>query len=67
MRDINRIDDFCDRLKGVWKAVPDWRFGQLVMNAFKVQGNPVLFYKEDADTIKLLESYVEGIKYVEQD
>lgn len=26
MRDINRIDKFCNELAKYWKQVPDWRF-----------------------------------------
>ena len=33
MRDPERIDVFCDVLKGLWHEVPDWRFGQLMLNA----------------------------------
>lgn len=32
MRDLKRIDKFCDLLKEIWKRVPDWRFGQLISN-----------------------------------
>lgn len=32
MRDINRIDKFCNELAEKWKKVPDWRFGQLMCN-----------------------------------
>lgn len=35
MRDINRIDKFCNELAELWKnECPDWRFGQLMMNVF---------------------------------
>lgn len=30
MRDINRIDDFCEKLKEIWKCNPDLRFYQVV-------------------------------------
>ena len=33
MRDPKRIKEFCDRLAKVWENVPDWRFGQILMNA----------------------------------
>lgn len=33
MRDPNRIQKFCDRLAQAWRNVPDWRFGQLMVNA----------------------------------
>lgn len=36
MRDINRIDEFCDELKELWKtyACCDMRFGQFISNVF---------------------------------
>lgn len=36
MRDPNRIDKFCNELAKLWHKVPDWRFGQLMMNLFAV-------------------------------
>lgn len=36
MRDPDRIDTFCDKLAELWHKVPDWRFGQLMMNLFAV-------------------------------
>ena len=32
MRDPNRIDPFLEKLGELWKTVPNWRFGQLIMN-----------------------------------
>jgi len=35
LRDSNRIYTFCDELAKLWATkVPDWRFGQLIMNVF---------------------------------
>lgn len=60
MRDIKRIDDFCNRLKAVWKQVPDLRFGQLMMNAFgtMLEGGRDPFFTEEDEMIKFLENYV---------
>lgn len=33
MRDPKRIDEFCEELKKMWHQVPDWRFGQLIINS----------------------------------
>ena len=52
MRDPKRIHKFCEELERVWSTVPDWRFGQLVVNALGVDP----FYIEDDDAIKVLES-----------
>ena len=60
MRDAKRIDDFCNRLKAVWKQVPDWRFGQLITNALsamQARGRDPFFPEED-EMIKFLENYV---------
>ena len=32
MRDPERIEPFLEALGRVWRANPDWRFGQLVLN-----------------------------------
>lgn len=57
MRDPKRIDKFCRQLASIWKMVPDWRFGQLIFNAFsEMKMDP--FYKEDDDMLEYLENYV---------
>ena len=33
MRDPNRIKPFCDTLATIWGLIPDWRLGQLMVNA----------------------------------
>lgn len=45
MRDPERIDEFCDKLKEYWHQVPDWRFGQLVVN---VLGQDPFYVEDDA-------------------
>ena len=58
MRDPKRIDDFCDKLKEVWKNVPDWRFGQLMSNALseiESRTGQDIFYTEDDTMIAELE------------
>jgi hypothetical protein len=52
MRDPNRIDRFCDELKTIWHQVPDWRFGQLIVNlclAYKNEHSNDPFYVEDEE------------------
>ena len=57
MRDPKRIDKFCRQLASIWKMVPDWRFGQLIFNAFsEMKMDP--FYKEDDDMLEYLENYI---------
>ena len=39
MRDPERIDPFLEKLGAFWKTVPDWRFGQLIMNLSRNDDN----------------------------
>lgn len=58
MRNPNRIDDFCDKLKSYWKIVPDWRFGQLICNVFGemcTEQDP--FVIEEPEMIKIFEKF----------
>lgn len=43
MRDPKRIHEFLSELESVWSQVPDWRFGQLVVNVLGIDP----FYIED--------------------
>ena len=56
MRDIKRIDDFCNKLAEYWKQVPDWRFGQLIVNILSTCSRDPFFYEED-EMLKLFEEY----------
>lgn len=56
MRDINRIDEFCQRLAKVWKKVPNWRFGQLITNVFRTLENDP-FFPEDDEMIETFERF----------
>ena len=58
MRDPGRIDKFCDELNAIWHKVPDWRFGQLMLNFFSNMDSAFAFYAEDEDIIKLLNDYI---------
>lgn len=59
MRDPKRIDEFCEELKKMWHQVPDWRFGQLIVNALgEIQAKEkcdVFFVEDD----KMLEDLKE--------
>lgn len=61
MRDPNRIDKFCNELKTIWHKVPDWRFGQLMMNLFatyKIKYSAVdWFNAEDDELINFFKEY----------
>lgn len=62
MRNPARIDEFCDRLKVAWKKLPDWRFGQFMMNclgSMHVLGcDP--FFSEEPEMIEFIEKYAEN-------
>ena len=48
MRDIERIDEFCNQLANIWKTnCPDWRFGQLIINVFSSFDVDPFFPEED--------------------
>lgn len=55
MRDINRIDPFCEELKEIWKKVPDWRFFQLINNFQRYIGSDGFYLEEDKALTKLRE------------
>ena len=56
MRDINRIDPFLAKLGECWKKVPDWRFGQLMVN-FLGQLNRDPFFPEEDEMLEELDKY----------
>lgn len=57
MRDPKRIRNFCNRLAAAWEMVPDWRFGQLMVNALGEMGRDPFFPEED-EMIEFIENYV---------
>ena len=64
MRDPNRINEYCDRLKAIWSCVPDWRFGQLMINMlgdFVAETKMDIFFPEDEEMFEYFEKYM-GIK-----
>lgn len=58
MRDINRIDKFCNELAEVWKIYEcyDWRFLQLISNVFCEQ-NKDIFFIEDDEAMSIIKNY----------
>lgn len=50
MRDPKRIEGFCDKLKKILGALPDWRFGQLMSNLlgeYYAETKQDIFFVED--------------------
>lgn len=61
MRNIERLDNFYDKLKQIHKTyVPDWRFGQLISNFSRYIGEDYFYWEED-NFIEELNKYVENI------
>lgn len=52
MRDPKRIRKFCNQLADIWESqCPDWRFGQLVENVYRMNGITMPFYVEDDEML----------------
>lgn len=71
MRDINRIDKFCDELKELWKTpmCRDMRFGQFISNVFGDiydETKRDLWFMEESEMMynirKIVNKY-NGVKY----
>lgn len=65
MRDPKRIQAFCNRLARAWEMLPDWRFGQLMMNALgEMQyGGRDPFFPEEDEMIQYIEKFCEDSMY----
>lgn len=59
-RDIKRIDGYMARLAGIWKSVPDWRFGQLMCNILGAAGKDP-FFVEDGELFAAMEKAFEDL------
>lgn len=56
MRNPERIKPFLNELEKVWNEVPDWRFGQLVVNLFGTDP----FYIEDEQALEIIKKLKRG-------
>ena len=57
MRDPNRLYSFYDELRKLHMTyVPDWRFGQMIMNVFCTMD---IFYMEDDEILRHIREYFE--------
>lgn len=59
MRDPNRIDRVLAKVRTLWKQVPDWRLGQLLVNLTEVDEG--LFYLEDDKLEERIEKWLKAI------
>ncbi len=61
-RDPKRISGLLKALEDVWRDNPDWRLGQLIVNAARANSNgrqlvcPEIFYLEDKEMLKGIEA-----------
>lgn len=58
MRDPERIDKYCAELAEIWHKVPDWRFGQLMINVlsqYMSEYESDAFYIEDEKFFKWMQ------------
>lgn len=65
MRDINRLDNFYNELKEMHKELPDWRFGQLIMNFFGwfyEKYSRDAFYVEDFQFLIYFKNFIDEMK-----
>lgn len=65
MRDINRLDNFYEKLKEIHKQLPDWRFGQFIMNFigwYYEKYERDCFYIEDDQILKYIKEFINEIK-----
>jgi uncharacterized protein YihD (DUF1040 family) len=51
MRDPKRIERILKKLKKVWKAKPDWRLGQLIINAMSEESGSGFFMRPSRQEI----------------
>ena len=56
MRNSDRIEPCCERLAQIWKRVPDWRLGQLLLNLFSEIEDADIFYMEDDKLLNKLDA-----------
>lgn len=58
MRDPERIDRILEKLGTLWRAVPDQRLGQLVINLTNDMECPKTFNIEDDDLEKRIDEWL---------
>ena len=64
MRDINRLYDFYNKLREIHKKVPDWRFGQFILNFMSWYYNRYhidIFYVEETEILSAIEEFINEI------
>lgn len=66
MRNLNRIDEFCNELARLWKTnCIDWRFGQLISNvlgSYQDETKRDIFFPEDDELLDFFKKYFGELK-----
>lgn len=65
MRDVNRLDNFYNTLKEFHKNIPDWRFGQFIMNFISWYASNYhmdLFYMEEDEILFYIKEFLKEMK-----
>lgn len=64
MRDVNRLNNFYYNLNEFHKNIPDWRFGQLIMNFmnwYMTKYKTDIFYIEDDKILNLFNEFMNDL------
>jgi uncharacterized protein YihD (DUF1040 family) len=59
MRDPKRIKRILDKIQVCWEKYPDFRLGQLILNA--IQNDNFLYYIEDTDLEEAIDRFSEAL------
>ena len=63
-RDTGRIQPFCEKLAKAWEKLPDWRFGQLMVNLirdYEAEHGRDIFFLEEDEMADVIEAYCERL------
>jgi len=62
MRKVERIPTFLNELQKYWEKVPDWRFGQLMVNILGTCERDPFFYEEN-EMLEVFEKFFKEPRY----
>ena len=65
MRDANRLYNFYNKNRENHMKLPDWRFGQFILNFISWYYNKYkmdIFYIEDDDMLKYIKEFVDEVR-----
>ena len=62
MRKVERIPTFLNELQKYWEKVPDWRFGQFMVNILGTCERDPFFYEEN-EMLEVFEKFFKEPRY----